>query len=352
MSTGNSKDVSAAAEEQNRPVAGETHETSSQANTEPRPAAAPADSPRKDNVAGEQTAGQVGSNVASAARSSAQKSRSNPPPRQQTPVPNPGGYRSSVTVDRKKKMAAAVSQRKALQLPEDMESPTESLLATDPSEINLEAPVPEEITEKQVSANERETSELHENGEQRTNRDEEAVDLKKKPMSTTETVPNESPEEAVHDSPQDEEKRKMERDFEEMLSTFVIPDNIDPVLLEVWMRREKEAFFKKRRGEDVPSLPRSGRKGSFAMLFASYLSVLVMIILILFGMIAGTHPEILLKKVFLMMVCFFILGYIVGIIVDNCISESARAMIRELIKRSHEAQEAKNAEIAATTASP
>ena len=116
-----------------------------------------------------------------------------------------------------------------------------------------------------------------------------------------------------------------------MIATLTIPENIDPILLEAWLRREKKAFLQKKHLD--AATPQQAPSASLPFTYGAYLAVLVMIVAILLGLLGGTEPDQILQKAFFIMILFFGIGFIIGWIVDNCVRESAREMVLEVVRR-------------------
>ncbi len=116
-----------------------------------------------------------------------------------------------------------------------------------------------------------------------------------------------------------------------MVATFAIPKNIDPVLLEAWLRRERKAFLEKHLGTEIPPAPKTA---PLPLTYAGYLSMVVMIIVILLGLLDGTEPAQILQKAFFAMLCFFGIGFLIGFLIDTSVRESAREMVLEVVRRS------------------
>ena len=120
-------------------------------------------------------------------------------------------------------------------------------------------------------------------------------------------------------------------EFNRTIASLEIPKNVDAVLLDAWLRREKKAFLQK--NFDVESSSAQS-KASLPLTYGGYLSMTVMIMVILLGLLSGTMPDEILRKAFLAMICFFGIGYLIGWILDNSVRESAREMVLEVVKRS------------------
>ncbi len=133
-----------------------------------------------------------------------------------------------------------------------------------------------------------------------------------------------------------------------MVATFAIPKNIDPILLEAWLRRERKAFLQKHLGAEIPPAPQTA---PLPLAYAGYLSMTVMIMVILLGLLSGTEPAQILQKAFYVMICFFGIGFLIGFLINSSVRESAREMVLEVVRRSemHQAGPAdENGETAAT----
>ena len=127
-------------------------------------------------------------------------------------------------------------------------------------------------------------------------------------------------------------ENSLNEEFNRIIATFTIPENIDPILLEAWLRREKKAFLHKHHLETESCL--QPPKTSLPFTYAGYLSVLTMMVIILLGLLNGTEPSQILQHVFLIMIFFFGIGFLFGWIIDNSIHESVRAMVLEVVHRS------------------
>ena len=119
-----------------------------------------------------------------------------------------------------------------------------------------------------------------------------------------------------------------------MIATFTIPENIDPILLEAWLRRERKAFLQKQERE--AETPTQTKTASLPLSYATYLSMVVMMVVVFLGLLNGTESALILRKAFLVMFLFFGLGYAIGWVIDNSLHESVREMVLEVIHRSRE----------------
>ncbi len=117
--------------------------------------------------------------------------------------------------------------------------------------------------------------------------------------------------------------------FDQVLQNIAIPQNIDPVLLQLWIQREKREFDKREKGVTGPRPSKP-----LCFFFASYLAVVVMIMGVLLGLLGGIEPHLLLRKTLVSMLVFAGIGFLIGMIAENCVSESARELVREVVRRS------------------
>ena len=127
-------------------------------------------------------------------------------------------------------------------------------------------------------------------------------------------------------------ENSLDDEFRRIIATFTIPENIDPILWEAWLRREKKAFLQKHHLETETSA--QAKRTSLPFTYAAYLSILVMMIVIFLGLLGGTEPSLILEKVFLVMILFFGVGFLIGRIIDNSVHESVRELVREVVHRS------------------
>jgi uncharacterized membrane protein YciS (DUF1049 family) len=133
---------------------------------------------------------------------------------------------------------------------------------------------------------------------------------------------------------QETQENSQEDEFDRMIATFTIPENIDPILLEAWLRREKKAFLQKQELEAGP--PIQAKTTSLPFTYATYLSMVVMMVVIFLGLLNGTESAVILRKVFLVMILFFGVGFLIGWVIDTSLHESVREMVLEVVHRSRE----------------
>lgn len=120
-------------------------------------------------------------------------------------------------------------------------------------------------------------------------------------------------------------------EFDALIRTLKVPKNIDPVLLDLWLKREKEFYLQRKRQTQKES-DKTSR--SLAFVFSGFLAIVVMIVVILLGLLNGEVSSFLLHKTFWAMVCFAALGFFIGHFTEKSVCESAREMIKEVVQRS------------------
>ena len=123
--------------------------------------------------------------------------------------------------------------------------------------------------------------------------------------------------------------------FQELLDSLQIPPNIDPRLLALWIERERKEW------EAKPPTPPPGKRGRFrslGALFAAFLGIVAMCLTILLGLVRGTErPEILTNACQTFLI-YTVIGYATGLIAEYCVAESVETLLREIIRRGHEAE--------------
>jgi len=136
--------------------------------------------------------------------------------------------------------------------------------------------------------------------------------------------------------PSTEEQRNS---FQDLLDSLEIPPSIDPRLLALWIEREREEWEGKQKPPQ--QLRKRGRSRSLGAPFAAFLGIVAMCLTILLGLIQGTgRPEILTNACQTFLV-YTVIGYVAGLIAENCIAESVETLLREIIRRGHEAERVK-----------
>lgn len=132
--------------------------------------------------------------------------------------------------------------------------------------------------------------------------------------------------------------------------TLEVPPGIDPLLLELWYHREREALKK---GKPPEKKPYEGRTRKLTWLFASYIGILVMCLVIVLGMIQGRETQEILKQTCQAFLVYAVIGFFAGWIAEYCVAESVSTLLREAVRKMEAATAAHVAhgEEAATTES-
>jgi len=138
------------------------------------------------------------------------------------------------------------------------------------------------------------------------------------------------PENLIQHSHLLDEVEELQAQFE----ALVIPPNIDPRLLALWMQREQDEIERKKRKFIKP--PRKyGR--SLNRLFAAYIGISVMCLAIVLGLLQGQEPAIILKMSCVAFLVYTIAGAFVGLIAERCVNDSVETLLRDIVHRSREA---------------
>lgn len=149
------------------------------------------------------------------------------------------------------------------------------------------------------------------------------------------TVP-EQPEEASAETapPEPGKTRRLAptgiESLDQQLKDLVIPESIDPVLLSLWLEKEKE-FYAAREGKPIPKLKKT--VSSLALKFSGFLAVTTMILVILLGLLSAEEPSQVFRRAFNAILVFGAIGFVIGRVVDGCVMESSRELLREIIQR-------------------
>ncbi len=133
-------------------------------------------------------------------------------------------------------------------------------------------------------------------------------------------------------------KTSPEHSFVSQFESLAIPDNIDPRLLELWIYREQEEIEKNQRRDEKKE---SSRHRKLTWLFASYVGIVIMCFAIISGLIQGQETEAILKQTCQAFLVFTIIGFFAGWIIEYCVVDSVESLLREAVKRSQEAAEAR-----------
>lgn len=112
-----------------------------------------------------------------------------------------------------------------------------------------------------------------------------------------------------------------------------IPPNIDPALLALWMRRERAEIERKKQKSAEPP-PKCGR--SLKRLFAAYIGIAVMCLTVILGLVQGLEPESILKTACIAFLVYTVVGAVVGVIAERCVSDSVETLIRDIVNRTRE----------------
>ncbi|GHT40545.1 hypothetical protein FACS189443_1030 [Planctomycetales bacterium] len=114
------------------------------------------------------------------------------------------------------------------------------------------------------------------------------------------------------------------------LEALEIPPNIDPKLLEIWLRREHEKI-EHRNIKYVTPPTKFGRK--LSLMFSAYIGIGVMCLSIVLGLVQGKEPNAILQTTCVVFLVYTIAGFFVGIIAEYCVTDSVETLLREIVRR-------------------
>ncbi|MGL6196666.1 MAG: hypothetical protein ACRC2T_17780 [Thermoguttaceae bacterium] len=138
-------------------------------------------------------------------------------------------------------------------------------------------------------------------------------------------------------------KKSPEEEVDEIIGSIHVPEGIDPVLLSLWLKRERTSLLRKieeklekKNPKAVIKHQESPKKQSLSVIYASFVTISVMIVVILLGLINRDAPILILRKIAVAMPGFCVIGFIFGIITEKCVNQSAKQLVEEVVKRSDE----------------
>ena len=118
----------------------------------------------------------------------------------------------------------------------------------------------------------------------------------------------------------------------EQFESLEIPKNIDPRLLELWLYREREELGSQDESVRKP-IKAQGRR--LTWLFAAYIGIVVMCLVIVLGLIQGKETNDILLFACQAFLLYTIIGFGVGWIAEYCVTDSVETLLREIVRRSN-----------------
>ena len=104
----------------------------------------------------------------------------------------------------------------------------------------------------------------------------------------------------------------------------------DPLILRFLQKK----YEKQNKKEEIPAV--QGRQmGAY---YAALLGVGAMLLVILLGILRGTDVDLILVTSSRTLLVFSVIGFIAGKIAEMCVRESAKSMIRDMLRRSGQMQ--------------
>ena len=133
--------------------------------------------------------------------------------------------------------------------------------------------------------------------------------------------------------PQPEEQQDS---FQTLLESLEIPPNIDPRLLTLWIERERTEWEEKQK--DTKTRKKKKTRGLVAP-FAAFIGITAMCLTIVLGLVQGTETGEILVKACQIFLAYTLVGFAAGLIAEYCVAESVETLLREIIRRGHEAEQ-------------
>ncbi len=124
--------------------------------------------------------------------------------------------------------------------------------------------------------------------------------------------------------------------FQELLEKLDIPPNIDPRLLALWIERERNELDKKdKRGE----VKKRAKTHSLGGPFAAFVGITAMCLAVLLGIVQGKEAAEILPNACWTFLIYIGIGFFAGLVAEYCVADSVETLLREIIRRGHEAAE-------------
>ena len=119
---------------------------------------------------------------------------------------------------------------------------------------------------------------------------------------------------------------------QEQFESLVIPSEIDPKLLALWLEREREEIEK---NNPVPKTDNVCRGRPLSVLFAAYVGIVVMCFTIALGFLQQKESAEILVSTCKMFLIYSIVGFVIGKFADNYVHESVETLLREIVRRNN-----------------
>lgn len=107
---------------------------------------------------------------------------------------------------------------------------------------------------------------------------------------------------------------------------------IDPLILRLLQKKYEKS--------DVPQVDNSVKQRSLGILYAAFLGVGSFILVIVCGTIYCTDVDIILANGCRAIFLYGIIGFVIGTIAEMCLNESAKSMIRKMLQRTDQLENA------------
>ncbi len=116
----------------------------------------------------------------------------------------------------------------------------------------------------------------------------------------------------------------------EQLDALEIPQHVDAALLALW--RERELAEWERQNRQTRPVRRPATRG-LTRLFASFLGISAMCLVIVLGLIHGRDSAEILRTACQSFLFYAIFGCFIGWIAEKCVQDSIETLLREILRR-------------------
>ncbi len=118
----------------------------------------------------------------------------------------------------------------------------------------------------------------------------------------------------------------------EQLDALEIPSHIDPLLLALWRERELAEWEKQSRERELMGVRKPTVRG-LGRLFAAFVGISAMCLVIILGLIHGREPGDILVLACQTFIFYAVFGFFIGWIAEKCVQDSVETLLREIIRR-------------------
>lgn len=122
------------------------------------------------------------------------------------------------------------------------------------------------------------------------------------------------------------------QDFRDWESAYAI----DPLILRLLQKKNEKST--------VQLTEKSVKQRDLGVLYAAFLSIGSLILVVIVGVIRCTDVDIILANGCRTLFIYGMIGFVIGKIAEMCVRESAKSMIRQVLQRTESVQQAQAAD--------